>query len=61
MKYNKKITFYIFPVLLVVVAIVTIGCQRPRPLAEPPPEPGLFSGKAGEFVFGNKRKRRKRR
>ena len=62
MKINKRsTTFYLFPVLLIVIAIVKNGCQRPRPLAEPPPEPGLFSGKAGEFVIGGKKKRRKRR
>jgi len=61
MKINKRNTFNVLPVLLIIIAIVTNGCQRPRPLAEPPPEPGLFTGKAGEFVFGNTRKKRKRR
>ena len=62
MKINIKTSFFVFPLLLFIVALVANGCQRPRPLAEPPPEPGLFSGKAGEFVFGNtSKKRRKRR
>ena len=62
MKINVKTSFYVFPLLLIVIGLITNGCQRPRPLAEPGPEPGLFTGKSGELVFGNKRqKRRKRR
>jgi hypothetical protein len=61
MKINVKTSFRLFPLLLIIVAIVTNGCQRPRPIAEPPPEPGLFSGKAGEFVFGDTRKKRRKR
>jgi|GEM_PF-2672141 len=61
MKINIKTSFYVFPLLLTIVAIVTNGCQRPRPLAEPGPTPGIFSGKAGEFVFGDTKKRKRRR
>jgi hypothetical protein len=61
MKMNIKTSFFIFPLLLFIAAIAINGCQRPRPIAEPPPEPGLFSGKTGEFVFGDTRKKRRKR
>jgi len=61
MKINVNVFFRVFPLLLIIVSLVTMGCQRPRPLAEPKPEPGLFSGKSGEFVYGGGKKRRKRR
>lgn len=62
MKTNLKTFSCVLPILMIMILIVTVGCQRPRPLAEPGPNPGLFSGKAGEFVWGNtKKKRRKRR
>jgi hypothetical protein len=61
MKNNVKTSFYAFPLLLVIIVLIANGCQRPRPLAEPGPEPGLFSGKAGEFVFGDRRKKRRKR
>ena len=49
------------PILLIATAIIISGCQRPRPLAEPKPNPGLFTGKSGEWVFGNTRKKRRKR
>jgi hypothetical protein len=61
MKMNIKTSFFIFPLLLFIIVIVTNGCQRPRPIAEAPPEPGLVSGKTGEFVFGDTRKKRRKR
>ena len=61
MKINKKISLYVLPILLIATAIIISGCQRPRPLAEPKPNPGLFTGKSGEWVFGNTRKKRRKR
>ena len=59
---NKNTPFSLFPFLLIIISLVIVGCKRPRPLAEPPPEPGLFSGKSGQFEYYNSgKKRRKRR
>ena len=61
MKTKVKTPFCVFTLLIIMIIIVSSGCQRPRPLAEPGPNPGLFSGKAGEFVFGDKKKSRRKR
>jgi len=50
----------VLPLLLIVISLVVTGCQRPRPVAEAGPEPGLFTGKSGEFVIISDKKRKRR-
>jgi hypothetical protein len=37
--------------VLVVMSVSLGACERPRPVAEKKPEPGLFSGKKGEITI----------
>lgn len=50
----------LFPALLVVVSLVITGCVTPRPMKKKAPEPGLFSGKSGQFVIYSDKKRKRR-
>jgi len=50
----------VVPALLVIIAIALTGCQRPKPLKKDGPEPGLFSGKKGEFVIYSTKTRKRR-
>jgi hypothetical protein len=62
MNIDIKNSFYVSALLLIMIVLTTSGCQRPRPLAEPLPEPGIFSGKTGEMIiFDDRRKKRRRR
>jgi hypothetical protein len=60
MKISKTVSLRVFPLLLVIISLAITGCKRPRPVAEPGPEPGLFSGKKGEvIIFSNKKRKRR--
>jgi len=47
---------------LVIVSLVLGGCnfKRPRPLAKEKASPGLFSGKSGEIIIYDTKKRKRR-
>ncbi len=50
----------VFPALLVIISLAIAGCAKPRPIKKKGPEPGLFTGKSGQFVIYTNKKRKRR-
>jgi len=50
----------VFPALLVIISLAITGCVKPRPLKKKGPDPGLFTGKSGQFTVYTTKKRKRR-
>ena len=50
----------VFPALLIIISLAITGCVKPRPLKKPEAQPGLFSGKSGEFTIYSDKQRKRR-